>query len=422
MSGYLDHSRRRRERPTLTTIVSVAAAAYGTYHLTSWAWKKWKAVDNEQQNDSREATTDHNPSNEPKSNYHEGRPGDIRHGRSPMNPRQWRSRRQRMVRCGDETKRALQGLLPSLRRAIEETTDVSKETQMLKKLRASGDGHQSTEAISLWETVKVRAVTRVMATAYAHSILLLVVTVQIHLLGGKLFEEQLQSSSTKDSGCSSDSSASDVLHAYGESHKIVLKHTYKYFFEHGVPALVKSVERTVSSALETWKFSDASCLSITRRSFDDALNRIRAADELAPVYSTSGRPRSLLRFLIPRSEGFTEDITDNLAGWILDETWDLLESPVVYIAYTDCLDLTFARMRDGHWGKIFERNEHSDDIAEPVARPLAQVISRLKHTSRSFFETQYSALQGDQEILFNSYCEEIQSLASIMELADVSFG
>ncbi|CAB9501843.1 Peroxisomal biogenesis factor 3 [Seminavis robusta] len=394
-----NNSRRRRyETPGVATLASAGLAAYGTYCLANWAWNQWykKEGDDSQQRQQQQ----HDDTNIIPMASHPSKP--LGRERSPMSPQQWRSRRQRMVRCGDEVARALEGLLPSLKRAIEEATPTIQETQALKQLKTKGQ-HSSQQAMDLWETVKVRSVTRLVATAYAHSILVLVVTVQIHLLGGKLFEEQLHTDNNNTND-NDDSTASDLMSTYGESHKEVLHNTYKYYFEQGVPALIQSVETSVQSALADWKFSDASCLHITRGAFDQALQRIRQQQSL--------EERRLLQYLVP-SAGMsliTDAVSDEMARWILYETWDVLESPVVAMAHRDCLDVTFERMKHSHWTKIFDEST--------TGKPLALIISKLKHTSRSFFEFQ----QQHQTDAVNGYYLEMQCLPSVMELADVSFG
>lgn len=432
---------RRNEPPSLGTVISAAAVVYGTYRLASWAWTSWynDGSAEEERKGQRQASL---PQGEGiQSSGFSSRPVDAVQAPA-MNSHRWRIRRQRMARCRDEVMKALEGFLPTLRRAIENRTNTAKETQALKDLRAQRSQEEGShdnpneqmrrrEEKDLWEKIKIRAITRMVATAYAQCILFLVVTVQVNLLGGKLFAEQLQNSSSA-SSMSIDSVASDRMNAYGESHKLVLQYTYKYFFERGIVSLIDSVERAVSVVLETWDVSDPSSLNISREAFDQAINDIRAAEEKGRVSSRSRRPRSLLRFLMPPTETFNENVPDELARWILDETWDLLESPVLIDAQQDCLKATFDRMRDRYWGEIFESEEETADIprhaaSRTVTRPLAYVITRLKHTSKSFFKSQQQPDEGSilgmatPRFAVNSYCAEMEMLPSVLELADVSF-
>jgi len=416
-------------------MVTAAVAAYGTYRLASWAWRTWYGECDHNEPPER-------PQQQPQNgNYHGEfdnrdnaplatleRPPTM----NPTTPHRWHTRRQRMVRCREESMNALEGFLPMLKESLEASTNTSTETLALRKLRTDRTNPQHNEALSrreesaLWETIKIRSVTRMMATAYAHSILFLVVTVQVNLLGGKLFTEQLQYSS---SASSMSIYSAERMAAYSESHKLVLQHTYKYFFQRGIVSLVESVERAVADVLQNWNVSDSSSLNISLASFDRVLLDIRTVEERIRVTSRS-RPRSLLRFLLPPSEIVDDAVSDGLAQWMLDETWDLLESPVLLDAEHDCLEATFGRMRDHHWGKIFEKNEvdETDNARSHIAtrtttRPLAYVVTRLKHTSKSFFKVQQSPLPSPSDrtashgFTANNYCTELELLPSTLELA-----
>lgn len=457
-------------------MVSVAVVAYGSYRLATWAWNSWYGEDDDddghhQQNQHQQQRQQQQQQQQGGGGFFTGRTVDRPSSTipmTPMTPNRWKARRQRMSRCRDEALKALESFLPTLRTAIDEKTSTSAEGQALKQLRiqrnnnnnnhhhnspngGEGDNNANNPSSNaeelrlreqereLWETIKVRAVTRMVASAYAHSILFLVVSVQVNLLGGKLFDEQLQNSTNAStSSMSLDSVASDRMAAYGESHKLVLQNTYKYFFEHGIVSLIDSVERAVTAVLENWNISDPSSLNMSRDDFDRAISDIRSIEERGRASARSKRPRSLLRFLMPPSESFDEIVTDELARWILDETWDLLESPVLLDAQHDCLKATFDRMRDQHWGKMFDSDTDAADMPRhaadwTVTRPLAHVVTRLKHTSKTFFKSssqqQSSSYSEDHYNLglaaprftINSYCAEMEVLPSMLELADVSF-
>jgi len=423
-----------------------------------------------------------------------------------------------MMRCRDEVLRAIEGFLPTLQKGIEQRTNISKESRALKQLRAQRRNNSSdcnnnnnnnnnahdhdhndpsfnnnqirqTER-ELWEIIKVRSVTRMIASAYAHTILFLVVTVQVNLLGGKLFQEQLvlqqqqqqqqqqqnQSSSSTTAASAAASAASSCftnpdnsmasssdrrMMSYEESHKLVLQHTYKYFFEHGIVTLIEAVERAVTTCLKDWNVSDPSALNVSKERFDQIICNVRRAleesDNVVPSSSLTSSSSSsarthhsrslLLRYLVPPSESFDEIITNDLAKWILDETWDLLESPVLMDAQYDCLRVTFDHMRDKHWGKMFcdeteddagkmssrygaDRRTTATSTTTTITRPLAHVITRLKDTSKSFFNCQqpssfpedcYNLGSASPRFTINSYCTEMEVLPSVLELADVSF-
>jgi peroxin-3 len=243
------------------------------------------------------------------------------------------------------------------------------------------------------------------ATAYSHTILFVVLTVQVHLLGGHLF--RLASSSTSANSVVAD----DNTDAAAASHRTVLTETYHQFLDDGLITLLEIVREAVEDAINCpeWNVLDpASALHMTRDTFQTAVDRIRNRVE----ESTSSQ-NILQRIIVPpdtngdTTTATTEAVTgDKVALFLLEETWDLLESPVVNDAFKDCLDGTFDMMRTQHWDSILFVGED---------RPLAQVIAQLKHTTNSFYRNN----KGDDD--GTPYCSMMESLPSVAELSDVSF-
>ena len=70
----------------------------------------------------------------------------------------------------------------------------------------------------------------------------------MNLLGGRLFDEQMANHASSQS-LGDDSVASDRMGSYQASHRLVLTRTYEYFFQRGIAALVKTVERAVGGCV-----------------------------------------------------------------------------------------------------------------------------------------------------------------------------
>lgn len=385
-------------------MVVAAAVAYGTYHLATWAWESWNRREE-----------DHDPLLVRR---------DVLVSETPNNSHQkWRLRRQRMARCRDEVVNAMNDFLPTLRRTIEDLTETSQETKALKQLRKSQDDDRRLKEHELWNTIKTKAMTRLIATAYAHTILFLVLTTQVHLMGGKLFEEQAQASETSSS--LGGSVASGRMSSYQTSHRIVLTRTYDFFFDQGIGLLVHAVERAVDLIVGDWDVTHPSSVNMSKDMLDNAIQDICKNLEGRTGRSNTRRPRSLLRFLMPPENGIDSLVQDDLAQSILDETLDILESPVFEDAQRDCLSTTFDMMRDKCWSKIFLETDLPQHAASPWAtKPLATVLSKLKYTSSSFFEMatipDAGVLQASGSSL-NLYLSTIQRLQTVLELGDVSF-
>ena len=327
-----------------------------------------------------------------------------------------------MARCRDEVIIAMSDFLPTLRRNIEELTDTSRETKVLKQLRTNQDAGRRLKEKELWNAIKTKALTRLIATAYAHSILFLVLTTQVFLMGGKLFEEQAQASEAASS--IGGSVASDRMSSYQASHRIVLTQTYDFFFDKGIGLLVGAVERAVDSVAGEWDVTHPSSIHTSREMLDKAIQEICSSLEGTTARPSRRRARSMLRFLSPPEHSIDSAVTDDLAQSIMDETLDIMESPVFEDAQRDCLETTLVTMREKSWSKIFVETNLPQQASCPWGtRPLATVLSKLKHTSSSFFET-----PNISDVLIlqpanssNMYLPTIQRLPTVLELADVSF-
>jgi peroxin-3 len=417
-----------------------------------------------------------------------------------LNASHMKIRRQRMARCRDEAATALSGFLSTVKRVVDERTDTLQELRELKKLRAervrrsTGSDDRATTPSSqslsqlsslseettarrekeLWERVKVRSVTKMLASAYAHTVLFLVLTVQVNLLGGRLFEEQIYraheddhndhgDSHGKESSTSAEAAAAAAerrMVSYQASHRFVLTHTYEHFFQRGLVQLIDSVEHAAATALSDWDVLDASSLQFTADQFDEGLRRVRdLVVEVPPTSSAadaSGEARGLLRFVVPPTHDAAAATPSDLAGSdelarsILDETWDLLESPVLEDALVACLNTTFDVMRDEHWGTVFEDPSTSYTLSGTAGMgmglgalrpahvhvPLATVLTKLKNTTGSFYEGPRAAANANADgvegattsgpaavlVGSGSYCSALERLSTVLELADVSFG
>lgn len=407
MSEPNNRRRGRNAQPlTVGTMVAAAAFAYGAYRIGNWAWESW----NHRSDDMDDPLVRR----------------EVLVSETPRIQRQrWRLRRQRLERCREEAVNALSDFLPTLRRKIEELTDTSKDTKALKQLRSSTDEDRRDQEKDLWNTIKTKALTRLVATAYAHTVLYLVLTVQVHLMGGKLFEEQAHTSETSSSV--GGSLASGRMASYHESHRIVLTRTYEFFFDQGIQLLLAAVERAVDVVVGDWDVTHPSSVNTSREKLDTAIQDIcQNLEGRTPGRSPARRPRSMLRFLLPPEQGLGSIVADDMAQSILDETLDILESPVFEDAQRDAITSTLDLMRDKSWSKIFlETNMPQHAPSSWGVKPLATVVSKLKATSKSFF---VATTQANDRIVFqqastsvNLYLSTIERVPSVLELGDVSF-
>lgn len=390
-----DRNRQRRRRTTVSVgnVVAATLVAYGTYRVADWAWNTYKKKDkDDDEHQQRSAVY----GTSWMSSFLQSSVMGSKTSDSPSLNR-WKLRRQRMTRCREEVHQALSGFLPTLRTIVHENTNTASAMQRLKQIREQRNSVPSsdtaTEEAECWRHIQTETMTRLLTIAYAHSLLFLVLTTQVNLLGGKLLQEAMM----EDQRTSASSVASSRMSGYQSSHKEVLQHTYAYFMETGAHALLDTVRKAVEHVMnEDWNVLDADCQDVSVERFQGALDELRSLiEDGLPLTSPHRKPRTLLRFLLAPEE--QTSVQDELARSILNETWDLVESPVFMDAQVDVWNTTFEMMRQV-WSSIF-------------TAPWAQILTQLKHTTNSFYDTSSNL----------DYCSMLEALPTVLELGDVSF-
>ena len=500
---------RRRQRPpnplqTATAVAAVAVAAYGTYRLASWAWiSYWNDEENDTRTEAEAGTSGVENSHRRRQASHHGTP--LTHNTSKRRRRAL-MRQHRLHRCRSEVIAALADFLPTLKAAVERSTDFGAETEQLKSIRkaradrmrgrleadakaaaaaaesAGPDNANDTNGekgkevnaddddeeeeqhakerrreTELWESIKVKSLSRLLVTTYCHSLLLLVLTVQVHLLGGRLFREEEEeaeaeqvseapadgaaevnittngdaTSTTSSLGLQSRTkskssrSSSMPMPSYQATHRAVLTQTYGQFFSSGLADLLAAVEEGVREVFANYDVTDPDSMHITADQFRAAATQVRAAVE-------GGRSEmlrsALAQYIVPSEDNFTDNVTDPIAAHILEETWDVLESPTFAAAEREVLDVTFAMLIEGGWGGIFSpKRTDIVPVGAPQAgstRPLAQVVTQLRRTTSTF----YACAGGDggagayeEGRPPNVYLPAVDRLPTLLELGDVGF-
>jgi hypothetical protein len=267
----------------------------------------------------------------------------------------------------------------------------------------------------LWETVKVNSVSRLVATAYAQSLLILVLTLQVHVWGAHLYHaeeaeasEHIQAAGSTTSlfsqGSTTSMAASSTLQAYQRQHQQVLQRTLGYFLQTGLTGLLARVAAVVTEVLQGWQVLDAASLETTRTAVLTALREIRSGVEESNV--PAARRRSLWRFLVPPTSATSSDNEheeDTAAGFphtmeeMLAETWDWLESPLLAEALEATLEVTFDHVT-------------SQCLPSDESLSLAQWLPRLKKAAGHLEATEEHPL-----------VERIQQLPSVQEISQLCF-
>jgi peroxin-3 len=412
-------NRQRRNRNKSTPIVSAATkalAVYGAYKLASFAWNKFFQSDD-----------DVNIGEDGEPRYHEQYHTHQRHTSKAIMKR----RQQQLVKCKRETIATFDTFLNSFKTVIEAMTDFSKQTKLLKQMRSENvsdnsdtDAAQGADMASkqdLWNDIKIRSITRMISTAYGHSILVLLLTVQIHLLGGKIFRDQLEQELKGGAGISLGSSTStstsisneepEECHVEGSHHKEVLVQTLEYFFQHGLTNLVSDVQKVVECQLSDWKVmneNDQSVGSVTLHEFEGGMESIR--EKLDTISYTQ---------YICEFDG-DDSLQSEEVRFILDETLDILESPVFAGAKNEVLFMTFDILRERGYGPLFRATQDNE------AQPLVTIVTKLKRICNSFYtspdETSEDRwVERPMSSYPSIYLFHFDRMNSVREVGDVSF-
>lgn len=439
---------RRRRRPhshpspfsTVATVATAAALAYGVYRLGSYVWNSYRDDESESEDGddvlyewSDKSRGRNINGDEPRSNYRSRRSrgdwSEMNHRRRSHRPSPGEGyvhhdgdgmdksipeevddrvdippivRNSRMARCRTETSRAMMDFLPTLKNAVAKQTDVSLETEELKRLRvqrrerSNGDDTRQEERIrerELWNSIKKKSVTRLVTTVYAHTIVFLVLTVQVNLLGGRLLRDE----GGDEASLGEDSLGSD---RYRSSHQMVLAKTYEHIFAKGIPSLEAAVSNIVERIVEDWDVlgSVGDETSIAKKDFVSMhdvsfwIDQIRDEIESRSQKGMSSAS-ALAQFIIPEEnevennqDGIgSDDIPDELARYILDETYDLLESPTFANSERTCLDATFSHLQSDGYAKLFTPQIENVQNGDAQTVPLAAAITHLQKTAVSTF-------------------------------------
>ncbi len=308
----------------------------------------------------------------------------------------------------------------SLRQSIESQTDYSHETKRLKQLRKKNKDEMSViEQEKLWKVIKIKSMTRIIATLYVNTMLLLLLTVQIHVLGGCMFHES-QNNEDEDESTSVTTAAAAVATADDDNdvqqnhlvtkdtHIAVLMQTYNFFFESGILKLLEKVKLAVEKATESWiTIEEPNELGIiSSHDFTTAIHIVRSIENEGII----------LDFVFPSRKN--DESQRGLEKSLIDETFDIMESPVFDEAIRDCLQTSFQVLESQLQSHLFNGN---DTIH------LVHVFGKLKKITNNFYEKPQSfneeqIICWDEQIHFpNIFVQAMDRLESLKELGDVSF-
>ncbi len=454
---YQRRTQRGRDRKpyTITGVATKALVAYGVCRLSSWAWTKLTSASSDTERDNDAGGSDESNMNGGYEKVHDSSFSTCVSSKS-IDSRQFiKKRRIKLQKCERETIGTHKTLLHSLKSSIEFLSDFSKQTKALKRIRNQEQEHpqshlikdkdqsQSLSKQELWNVIKIKSMTRMIGSIYAHTILFLVLTIQIHLLGGRIFREGLEleenSECIDDDNCKLENckgAGQQQQETRSASHREVLLQTFEFFFQNGLGLLMSDVQNAVEEDLMDWEViknvEDSSKSkdedgntgtiealgNISLQEFEQGIHRIRKTFEARFVSEDDSSASSLVRYMF----SFYTDTDDDVLRFIVDETLDIIESPVFEIAKQEALDLSFNVLREIGYSNLF-----GDNASKSTTIPLASIMTKLKTITNSTF---YSAPEVKTEDEWsirpkssfpNIYLYHLSGIESMKELGDVSF-
>jgi hypothetical protein len=418
MNRQFDRDRKKASKATtFSSFATKALAAYGAYKFVSWAWREFGA----------------NPTNEDSGGSHEEsclRPLSLapttnedqyRKNRHQMSMSIARRRQQRIAYCQKETIHTMDSLLITLKNTISSHTDFSKQIRDLKQMKNADSSPSSTQRDhgrtkqDIWDEIKIMSVTRLVVTVYAHSLLVLLLSIQINVLGGTLFREQLKQEPGDRGSRLHVGQEQSLLEEPQQSeeekscyHKILVQ-TYENFFRRVVSSLVNDIQRVVEVELSKWNVIDEreqKVCNVTLQEFEERLKCIRQKLDSIQL------GQYICKILSDCEISLDKDV--RLA---FEESLDVLESPVFENVNKEVINMTFDVVGMKGYAPLF----HDSD------RPIVSIITKLKNVCNIFYVSPnepYEQRWVDKPMngYPNIFLYNFDRINSVKELGDISFG
>jgi len=352
---------------------------------------------------------------------------------------QKRRKELELVRLRGECTNTVTTFLYPLLKQLNHLTDVIPTTTQLKELRSKQkarklagkkteeDEEDEKQVETLWEDLKVFSLAKLIASAYALTLMDLLLRVQLHVAAKKNLEEREKGTDAK------------VTQKVRE--QLMLKAT-DFFVTDGLNKLVDRVENGIRESTKPWLMgSDA---EVTKSEIFDMVKSARRQIESSTADATlsSSAHAWFLSCLIQPDETLAkvrEDAALDAAQAselkaMLDETMDLLESPHFAAVLEEALNTLFTMILDDLHARQFEGKKevivaHSPKSSSTSASTpaeeryiLAKVIVGMKLFARHVLATKESDTEEEEGAASatpepNRYVNRLETLPAMEELS-----
>jgi len=302
-----------------------------------------------------------------------------------------RRRRQHRNRISKECDEALLRFIASLQTALDGSfRSIPESVLAIKELRsARAAGNASPEAEEaekhLWDTLKVATFSKVVSAIISFNVLHLVLRVQLHLLGRRSFLDTSKSRAPGQEPLTMDDRGT------------FLSLTYNHLLGEGLKGLVTAVDRAATEVL-------VDCALASKL---DCNATFTLLDRIRETVLAEG----LVQFVVP-PEQLLNDVAPMVQS-MLDETWDIVESPAFANALAAALEQSSSVLTEQLRSTVFASSQPPGASDEPsiVAKPLPSLLVQLK-PARTIFATESSRC---------IHADATRGLAEISALMDAVF-
>ena len=332
--------------------------------------------------------------------------------------------------------------LPTLRRRIEHICDVTETVRELKRLRASKADASSPPSSptadegALWESIKFATLRRFFLGYISLVLLSLVVQVQVALIeataaataaaaAAAISNEEGEGSTTEHNHNNNNS------FAYDDVGQEVLDKTYSYFFGEGLTSMSASIDSVLRQHMSNSSSSSSNsnsnqwdiqtCMSVSRVDFVSVLEKVRDG-----IFARGSVACFFTSMETDDANNATVDDCSPAAAGLIEETWDVLESPGFEKALKGGLSVVWnlfveREIKDGIFAErevgvgVGGGEEGREEGSPPpeitnVEPPLANVVTNLKAATNSLFavvEGRRGNGNGDGVFGGNAYLEAV---------------
>jgi hypothetical protein len=313
-------------------------------------------------------------------------------------------RQHHLARIRRECDEALLRFIASLSSSLN--SHFSEETSLvhrLKALRQSGCSDSSKQQ-ELWTELKVMAFTHFMVGYYSFNLLHMVIRIQMHILGRYNFLRTSNTSFAEEGSATDAESSPFSREVRGE----FLSLTYNYLLGDGLRSLAETLTPIVAEVLadcdHTKRLDCSTVLALLRHmreKFDDSGAGYRVP---SPLVNYVMLPDHTLKTACPAAQE------------MLNETWDVVESPHFAEAMGSVLDKSLGVLADQLSRNVFvhapkKTEDEGRSSNAPASKPVASLLMQLKPSKTVL------VVEGDQPL----HAEATRQLPAVCNLCEAVF-